>query len=432
MILVEQHVVNKNNPNWKRIDELSFLSKNLFNTCLWTIKNHFEETGKYIWYNELYKKFYNENNPDFLALPIATSHQIMMLMDKNMKSYFALLRRYRKNNKSLNGCPKFPKFKHPVKGRNIIIFRADQARIKQNGTIKFPKRAGLSPLKTKITSGYKQVRIVPQHSCYVIEVVYEKAEIQANHVTDSWMSIDIGVNNLMTCFDTECSKPTIVSGRPIKYINQYWNKKKAKLQSDLVKQYPKRKTSKKLQRLTTKRNRKVKDYMHKASRFIVDTCLETGISNIVVGYNKDWKTGINIGKKNNQNFVQIPYDTLINQIEYKAKLLGISVLRHEESYTSKCSAMDLEPVKKHETYVGKRVKRGMFQTSTGQKINADLNGALNILRKINETGDKEWIDRFIQTQSGRGQVVWPFQVKLDKCFKYNLEQNDKAIKINTN
>jgi len=412
MILVEQHVVNKSNKDWKRIGELSFLSKNLYNTCLWTIKNHFEATGKWMRYNEMYRKFYDEKNENFFALPSATAQQIMMLTDRNMKSYFALLKMYKKNKKSLSGCPMFPKYKDSIKGRNVVIFDSTNQLRLRDGFILFPDKMKLSMIKTKVTSSLKQVRIVPTSGCYIIEVVYEKAEVQANPITDSWMSIDLGVNNLMTCFDTECSKPTIVSGKTLKSINQYYNKKRAKLQSDIAKRYPKRHTSKRIKKLTLKRNRKVKDYLHKASRFVVDYCLETGISNIVVGYNPGWKQNVNLGKRNNQNFVQIPYLTLINQIEYKAALLGITVLRNEESYTSKCSAMDLEPIHEHETYAGKRTRRGMFQTSSGQKINADLNGAINILRKV--TGDKGHVERFVQTQSIRGQVVWPFQVYLNK------------------
>jgi len=413
MILTEQHVVNKNKKDWKRIDELSFLSKNLYNACLYTIKTHFEATGKWMRYNEMYRKFYDEKNPDFFALPSNTAQQIMMLMDKNMKSYFALLKMYKKNKKSLTGCPEFPHYKHKNTGRNVVIFDAiNQLRLRE-GYILFPKKMNLKPLKTKITSNLKQVRIVPASGYYTIEVVYEKPEVQTFPLNNSWMSIDLGVNNLMTCFDTNVgSKPIIVSGKPLKHINQYWNQNKARLQSDLALRYPKRKTSKRIQKLTQKRNRKIKDYVHKSSRFVVDTCLKSNISNIVIGYNKDWKQNINLGVVNNQNFVQLPYLTLIKQIEYKAALLGMVVLLNEESYTSVCSSMDLEPVQKHETYMGERVTRKTFVSSTGQKINADLNGAINILRKV--TGDKEWIERFIQTQSGRGQVVWPVQVYLNK------------------
>ena len=415
MVQVEQHIVKKSNKNteWQVIDHLAFLSKNLYNTCLWTTKNHFEATGKWMRYSEMYKKFYNEQNPSFIALPAATAQQIMMVMDKNMKSYFALLKMYKKNKKSLNGCPKFPKYKDSLDGRNILIFTSQQMRLQKDETINFPKKTDLRPLKTKIPAGsLKQVRIVPQSSCYIIEVVYEKEVVQAFPPNDSWLSIDLGVNNLMTCFDTVSNKPTIVNGKPLKSINQFYNKKHAKLQSQLQKQYPKRHKSKKLNKLTTKRNRKIKDYLHKSSRFVVNYCLESGISNIAIGYNAEWKQNVQLGSKNNQNFVQIPFLTLINQIEYKAALLGITVIRNEESYTSKCSAMDLEPVKKHDTYCGKRIKRGMFITGTGQRINADLNGAINILRNV--AGDKEQIIKFVQTQSSRGQIVWPFHACMNK------------------
>ena len=163
-----------------------------------------------------------------------------------------------------------------------------------------------------------------------------------------------------------------------------------------------------LNKLTLKRNNKISDYLHKSSRFIVNYCVKNDISNIVVGYNKEWKQEINIGKRNNQNFVNIPHQKLIYMLEYKSKLEGINFIQNEESYTSKCSALDLEPICKHDKYLGKRTKRGLFVSFKGIKINADLNGALNILRKV--APDKE--QEIVQTQRCRGQAIWPLKVNL--------------------
>lgn len=157
-----------------------------------------------------------------------------------------------------------------------------------------------------------------------------------------------------------------------------------------------------------KRNNKVNDYLHKSSRFIVNYCRDNDISNIVVGYNKEWKQEIDIGKRNNQNFVQIPHRLSLNMLNYKTLLEGMTIIENEESYTSKCSALDLEPVMKHNNYMGKRVKKGLFISSTGIKINADLNGTLNILRKA--APDK--VIEIFQTQRCRGQAIWPSKINL--------------------
>lgn len=405
---VERHIVTRNKKElFNKIDSLAFLSKNLYNAGLYRIKTEFEATGHLIRYNELYKLLYSEMNPDFIALPSATSQQILMVLDKNIKSYFALLKKYKSDKKSLNGCPHFPKYKHKTKGRNVIIFPNTQAHLKE-GYISFPKKINLPNLTTKVTGKLNQVRIIPQSSCYVIEVVYEKPEQILVETNDKYLSIDLGLNNLMTTFDSDDKSSLIVNGRPLKSINQYYNKKKAKLQSQLEKNH-RRKKSKRINKLTNKRNNKVKDYLHKSSRFIVNYCLERGIANIILGYNPEWKQGINLGKKNNQNFVNIPFQTLINQITYKAQLVGIKVQLTEESYTSKCSALDLEELCKKEVYLGKRIKRGLYQSNNGIKINADLNGAINILRKV--TGDKVYNE---QSQISKGQVVWPLKVNLYK------------------
>ena len=412
MKLVEQHIIKKSNADFKKIDNLCWLSKNLYNAALYHIKQHFEATGKWIRYNDLEKDFSSNNNPDYRVLPPATSQQILMVVDKNFKSYFALLKKYKKNKKSLLGCPKFPKYKHKIKGRNILIFTNQQARHKPDKSIiRFPKLTELHPLKTKVQGKLNQVRIIPTSGCYKIEVVYEKPEEQLVEPNNNYLSIDLGLNNLMACYDSQDSISLIVPGKPLKSMNQYYNKKKSKLQSQLKKNHNKY-VSKKTKQLNFKRNNKIKDYLHKSSRFIVNYCLESGISNIVLGYNLEWKQGINLGKKTNQNFVQIPFATLINQIQYKAKLVGITVTLNEESYTSKCSALDLEEVCKHEIYLGKRIKRGLFVSSNGTKINADLNGAINILRKV--TGDKVFGESHRQTQTSRGQVRWPLKINLYK------------------
>ena len=223
-----------------------------------------------------------------------------------------------------------------------------------------------------------EVRVLPRNNHHIVEIAYKVEEKQLSPNNDRYVSVDLGLNNLATV-SSNIEKPFIINGRPLKSINQYWNKEKARLQSFLR---DNRKTSKRIERMTNKRNNKVKDYLHKSSRKIVNFLVSKNISTLVIGYNEEWKQNISIGKVNNQSFTSIPFYTFINQLEYKCKLEGINVILTEESYTSKCSFLDNEPLEKQDSYLGKRIKRGLFKTAKGKLINADLNGSLNILRKV--------------------------------------------------
>jgi putative transposase len=409
--LVERHIISKNHKSFDLIDKLCFLSKNLYNAALYHIKQQYQQSGKMIRYNELEKLFRLSKQSDYFVLPNNSSQQILMLLDKNLKSYFNLLKKYKKSKTSLSGCPKFPKYKDKIKGRNIIIFTCNQFKLK-GGFIHFPKKSFLPTIKTLVGDNkIQQVRIIPNSSCYVIEVVYIKNEKELI-VNDNKAAIDLGINNLAALSFNNTKKTYLVNGKGIKSINQYHNKKKAELQSDLKKKHNKN-SSKKIINLTHKRNNKIKDYLHKSSRFVVNKLKENNISELVVGLNKEWKQSINIGKKNNQTFCSIPHTEFIEQLKYKCQLEGISILINEESYTSKTSALDLEPIHKQEVYVGKRIKRGMFKSKEGILINADLNGSLNIGRKV--FGD-EYVKGFI---ANRGYGQYPIRVNSDKCVNSN-------------
>ena len=387
MILAERHIIDKNHKEYKKIDNLCFLSKNLYNAALYAIKQHHINTGNHLNYNDLEKQFRLNKQPDYVALPPNTSQQILMQLDKNIRSFFASAAAYKKSKNKFSGIPKPPKYKHKTKGRNLLVFTTNQARLK-DGLIRFPKKTELLPIKTKVQN-LKQVRIVPSTSCYVIEVLYEKQEIKHENLNkNSYLSIDLGLNNLCAVVSNQPGlQPFLISGKPLKSINQYYNKQKAKIQSELILKQNSF-ISNKLNKLALKRNNKIKNYMHSVSKKIVNYCINNNIGNIVIGYNKKWKQNIELGKRNNQNFVNIPFLTFINQIQYKATLQGISVTLTEESYTSKCSFLDSEVVQKHEIYAGKRIKRGLFKTAKGVFINADINAAFNILKKfLQETAD---------------------------------------------
>lgn len=384
MRLVERHIVKKGNKNYKNIDSNCFLSKNLYNYSLFLIKKHFRETGKVLRYREINEILKNEKHENYMSLPNNTSQQILIVLDKNIGSYFSTLRSWKKDKTKFSGCPKFPRYKDKIKGRNLLVFTINQCKIKDD-LLKFPKKIKLKSILTKVTE-FKQVRIVPQTNCYVVEIVYEKQEKQNENIdSEKYIGIDLGVNNVCSITSNQPGlNPLLVNGKILKSINQYYNKKKSKLQSQLKNGIY---TSNKIKKLTHKRNNKIQNYLHHVSKYIIDYCIENEIGNIIIGKNNGWKQDTNIGRKNNQNFVNIPFDKLIHQLEYKGKLQGINVKTINESYTSKCSFLDNEKICKHEEYLGKRIKRGLFKSKNGICVNADVNASYNILRK--ELGDDE-------------------------------------------
>lgn len=402
MILTEKHIIKKSNPNYQIIDQLCFLSKNLYNVALYTLKQHYIKTGKHLGYNKLYRKLYDESQYDFKALSVDVSQQVLMQVERSYRSFFSSIISYNKNKNKWKGVPKPPKYKDK-NGRNIVSITTNKFKQKKDKII-FYKKSNLLPIITKQTN-IKQVRFIPKLDHYVMEVIYQKENINNENLDFSkYLSIDLGLNNLATVVTNQPDiVPVLINGKVIKSINQYYNKKKAKLQSLLK---GNQRTSKAIRRLTNKRNNKISHYLHHCSKFIVQWCIQHDIGNIVIGYNPSWKNEIKLGKRNNQNFVQIPFITFINQIKYKAEMNGIQVQTHEESYTSKCSALDLESICKHSTYIGTRIKRGLFQSSKNL-INADINGALNILRKA--TCNDEFL-------TGIGVVITPVRVNFSQTF----------------
>ena len=381
MYLVEQHIISVNDKRYKDLDRICFLSKNLYNAALYEIKQEFLRTGKWIRYTSLDRKLKDEDNFDYRAISAASSQQILMSLDKSLKSYFFAIKAWKRDNKKCTGCPKFPKYKHKTKGRNVFPYSYAQFKHRDN-YIFFPKKEGLSPLKTNCKEGsVKQVRFVPKPDCYIIEVVYESKVKEQLPDNNRVMSIDLGVNNLASIVTNVSKKAILIDGRKLKSINQYYNKKKSKIQQQLKKTNGKE-NSRRLMSLTRKRNNKVKDYLHKASKEIINICLEDNITTLIVGHNDGWKQNTNLGKRNNQNFVSIPFETFISMLRYKSERQGLRFVEVNESHTSKCSSFDLEPVEHHDPYVGKRVKRGLFKTKDGILLNADINGSYNIMRKV--------------------------------------------------
>lgn len=370
MILTERHIIKKTNPLYSELDNLCFLSKNLYNSALYTVRQYYFENKKYLSWVNINNNFVKDKQVDYYALPCKVSQQTLKMVDQNMKSFFNAI-------KAKKSKAKLPKYLDKVKGRFVVTYtnQAIGKKALQNGYVELSKTN--VKIKTKVKN-VKQVRIVPQNNFIVVEVLYEVKPKPHDKSKEMYCGIDFGLNNLMTC-SFQNDSPLIINGKPLKSINWHYNKEKSRLQSLLD---GRKKTSKRIQNITLKRNNRINDYLHKTTKIFVNYLVSKEINNVVIGYNKEWKQGINIGRVNNQNFVGIPYYKLLNMLTYKCELEGISVIVTEESYTSKCSFLDDEDICKHEEYYGKRIKRGLYKASDGRLINADVNGALNILKKV--------------------------------------------------
>ncbi len=362
-------------PN-KTISWLCHLSKNLYNEGNYQIRQEFFSRGKWIRYNSLYHILKTSDN--YHQLPAQTAQQTLRILDRSWKSFFIAIKEWKKDKSKFKGRPKPLGYK-PKNGEFMLVFTNQQVKLKDN-ILTFPKKVGFE-LKTRLLNkiDIREVRIIPKGVGYMLEIVYKKIINPKPMNKDNIIAIDLGVRNLITMASNIGKNPIIVKGGVVKSINQYYNKERARILSTYDRQGIK--TGKKIQKLTLKRNQKIRDYFHKISRKIIDYCVFHKIGTIVIGYNPSWKQNCNLNKRNNQNFVTIPFHRLLTQLEYKAEEQGILLIRQEESYTSKCSFLDNEPIKKNKNYLGRRIARGLFLSQTTTIINADVNGAYNILKK---------------------------------------------------
>jgi putative transposase len=375
MQLTEHHILSRGDSRFALIDRAAFAAKNLYNAANYLVRQSFITDEGYLNYYDVHAQM--KAHEVYQALPRKVSQQVLRMLDKNWQAFFAAMRVYRENPGKFRKRPGLPRYLHKTEGRYALVYTI-QALSKPALARGVIVPSGLAiEIRTKQTR-IAQVRIVPKGQFYVMEVVYEKdvepAAVDPNLVA----GIDVGLNNLAAITSNKPGfAPVLVNGRPAKYINQGYNKRRAQLQAKLGQ--PGR--TKRMERLTTKRTRQINHYLHTHSRRIIDVLVAEGIGTLVIGKNDGWKQEISIGKRNNQNFVQVPHARFIQMLTYKAELVGIQVILTNESHTSKCSFLDDEPICHHEQYAGKRIKRGLFRAASGQLINADVNGAYNILRK---------------------------------------------------
>lgn len=403
---VEKHIIKENNKYFDMLIEFCHKSKNLYNHANYIIRQEFISNNRWIRYKELNDILKNDKEfPDYDNMPLAqSSQQTLKLLDKNWKSFFKAIKDWKKNPDKYLGRPRIPKYLD--KNDNYILMLTNQnCKLKSDNILYFPKVFNgltIKPIFTNCSDyhSFQQVRIIPHKHRIVIELVYN-VKINTKEITnyDKCISIDIGINNLATVANNISLPAFIINGKPVKSINQFYNKQIAHYKSicDVVNNI---KYSNRMYRITDKRDSKITDYLHKASRYIINWCLSNNIDAIIIGQNKGWKQEVNLKSQTNQNFTQIPFAKFIQMIQYKAEEKGIAVILTEESYTSGTSFIDNEEPIKEFYNKSRRKHRGMFKSNKGILINADLNGAYQIMKKV------------VPIKWNRGCALQPFVVNI--------------------
>lgn len=408
-LTVKQQLKKLTKEEYLILRELSHTAKNLYNVALYNIRQHFFETGEYLSYgkNDLLCK----SNENYKILNSNMSQQILKEVDGSFKSFFKLLKL--KNQGKYNSKVNIPKYLKKDKYFTLIIgfvrLNENKLILPYSNTYKKNNKPIIITIPPILQDkAIKEIRIVPKLSGRYFEVQYTyKVEESISELNkQNALSIDLGINNLATCV-TNRGKSFIIDGNRLKSINQWYNKQMAKHQS--IKDKQKIKGITKYQgSITRKRNNQVNDYINKTCRYIINYCINNDIGTLVLGYNKDIQNKINIGKTNNQNFVNIPIGNIKDKLDYLCKLYNITYIKQEESYTSKASFFDKDEIpiigEEYQSFSGKRIKRGLYTTSSGYTLNADVNAALNILKK------SRVVD--INILYSRGEVDTPKRIRI--------------------
>ena len=399
---------------YETLKKLCRLSKNLYNEALYSVRQYFFTEHKYLRYESNYHVCKESEN--YKALNTDIAQQTMKVVDRNFKSFFALIQKAKLGSYQFNQV-KLPHYLDKEGYFSLIIprikikdgyFSVPMSREfkKENGELKFNIPPNIADKEIK------EVRIHPKNnvSYFEIEYIYVQPEFQVELDNKKFLSVDLGLDNLASCVTSEGAS-FIIDGKKIKSYNRLYNKENARLQSIKDKQKIKGCTSKQYKNLR-KRNARINHAMTTTARRIITYCIDNRVGNLVVGYNLDWKRDINIGKQNNQNFVQIPHGQLRDKLSYLCELYGIKYIEQEESYTSKASFFDNDDLPVYNadnpqtyTFSGKRITRGQYRTSKGMILNADINGALNILRKCNLISLRTLQDRGCVDQPQRIRAV---------------------------
>ena len=398
-LTIRQQVKHLSKGDYRSIKELCHIAKNLTNQAIYNIRQHYFAEGKYLNYEKNYALLKSSDN--YRTLNSNMAQQILKEVDGSFKSFFGLLKKAKQGKHALKDC-RLPRYL-PKDGYTTLVIGF--VRLKGNKLIlpysnsfrKTHKAVEITIPPILLDKKVKEIHIIPKADArfFEIQYIYEAECIQRNLNTTNALALDLGINNLVTGLSSK-GETFIIDGRRQKSINQWFNKKNARLQSIKDKQNYGRKPTNRQKAL---------------ARGVIDYCIDHDVGTLVVGYNETFHKDSNIGRRNNQTFVNIPYGKLRDKLEYLCELNGIILVMQEESYTSKASFWDKDviPVYKSDDteeyhFSGKRIHRGQYRTASGQVLNADVNGALNIMRKSSVVD--------VNILYSRGEVDTPIRIRI--------------------
>ena len=413
-LTVKQQVKHLSKEDYITIRELCHTAKNLANEAIYNVRQHYFTEGEFLKYEKNYTLL--KNSPNYKALNSNMAQQILKEVDGSFQSFFGLLKLVKQGKYAFTDC-KLPYYL-PKDGYTTLIIGF--VRLKGNQLIlpfsnsfkKTHKSVEITIPPILLDKTIKEIRMIPKANArfFEIQYIYEAECIQRNLNTNNALALDLGINNLVTAVSNS-GQSFIIDGKRLKSINQWFNKENARLQSIKDKQHFSRKPTNRQKAVARNRNNKVNDYMNKTVRRVIDYCIINNIGTLVVGYNETFQHNSHIGKQNNQNFVNIPYGQLRNKLEYLCKLNDIVFVKQEESYTSKSSFWDRDDLPvynadnpKEYPFSGRRLHRGLYKTASGKTINADVNGALNIMRKSSVVD--------MNILYSRGEVDTPIRIRI--------------------
>jgi len=413
-LTVKQQVKHLSKEDYITIRELCHTAKNLANEAIYNVRQYYFTEGEFLKYEKNYTLL--KNSPNYKALNSNMAQQILKEVDGSFKSFFGLLKLVKQGKYAFTDC-KLPYYL-PKDGYTTLIIGF--VRLNGNKLIlpfsnsfkKTHKSVEITIPPILLDKTIKEIRIIPKANArfFEIQYIYEAECIQRNLNMNNALALDLGINNLVTAV-SNIGKSFIIDGKRLKSINQWFNKENTRLQSIKDKQHFGRKPTNRQKAAARNRNNKVNDYMNKTARKVIDYCIHNDIGTLVVGYNETFQRNSHMGKQNNQNFVNIPYGQLRNKLEYLCKLNEIVFVKQEESYTSKSSFWDRDNIPvynadnpKEYQFSGRRLQRGLYKTASGKTINADVNGALNIMRK------RSVVDMNILYS--RGEVDTPIRIRI--------------------
>ena len=413
-LTVKQQVKHLSKEDYRTMKELCHTAKNLANEAIYNVRQYFFTEGEFLKYEKNYTLL--KNNSNYKALNSNMAQQILKEVDGSFKSFFGLLKLAKQGKYAFKDC-KLPRYL-PKNGYTTLVIgfvRLNGNKLMlpfSNSFKKTHKPVEITIPPILVDKKIKEIRIIPKNDArfFEIQYIYEAEYIQRNLNKNHALALDLGINNLVTAV-TSNGRAFIIDGRRLKSINQWFNKENARLQSIKDKQHFGKKPTNRQKAIACDRNNKVNDYMNKAARKVVDYCITNNIGTLVVGYNETFQRNNHLGKQNNQNFVNIPFGQLRSKLEYLCELNDIIFVKQEESYTSKSSFWDKDDLPvynadnpKEYLFSGKRVHRGLYQTASGKTFNADVNGALNIMRKSSVVD--------MNILYGRGEVDTPIRIRI--------------------